>query len=161
MMFFFNRKYQQRLPYELLSDLANCLIEDTVGLIVKGLADIQKITEQTLYERRQKSADALKLKRIELVKRLKEDQSLGLMASEQASRITREFDRKSAEELHRFDMKTVMDLDQLVSEQQVTLEKTGVPGFHVTNNPVEIQLQMYIISFITRLSEKKPSDSYY
>ena len=99
------------------------------------------------------------MKRVELVKRLKEDQSIGLIASEQASRIIREFDRKSAEELHRFDMKTVMDLDQLVSEQQVTLEKTGVPGFHVTNNPVEIQLQMYIIDFITRMSEKKADES--
>ena len=78
--------------------------------------------------------------------------------------------------MHKFDMKAVMDLDQVVSwtyqiiickinwlvfdkqmsEQQVTLEKTGVPGFHVTNNPNEVRLQMYILEFILRLSEIKP-----
>lgn len=103
----------------------------------------------------------MKLKRAELVKRLKDDQSLGMITSEKASKLIREFDRLSTEELHRIDMKTIMDLDQVVSEQQMTLEKTGVPGFHVTNNPIEIQLQMYIIDFITRLSEKKPSDDDY
>lgn len=142
----------------MLSDLANCLIEDTVGLIVKGLADIQKITEQTLYERRQKTADALKMKRTDLMRRLKEDQSVGLIASDRVAKIMREFDIKSSQELHRFDMKTISDLDQVVSEQQVTLEKTDVPGFHVTNNPTEVQLQMYIIDFITRLSESKKTD---
>lgn len=42
-----------------------------------------------------------------------------------------------------------------MSEQQVTLEKTGVPGFHVTNNPNEVRLQMYILEFILRLNDTK------
>ena len=38
-----------------------------------------------------------------------------------------------------------------VSEQQITLERSGVPGFRVTQDPKEIRLQMYIIEFIVRL----------
>lgn len=146
-------KYQQRLPYELLSDLANCLIDETVGKIVEGLKDIQHMTEKNLYEKRQRTVDHMKLKRMELTKRLRSEVLLGLITDQQALEAEESFDRKSAEELHRFDMKVVMDLDQVVSEQQVTLEKTGVSGFHVTNNPTEIQLQMYILEFIFRATE--------
>lgn len=39
-----------------------------------------------------------------------------------------------------------------VSDQQVTLEKAGVPGFFVTNKPIEIKVQMYLLDFILRLS---------
>ena len=53
-------------------------------------------------------------------------------------------------------MKIILDLDQKVMEQQVTLEKAGVPGFHVTNNAQELKLQMYLLDFITKLSEKSP-----
>jgi hypothetical protein len=40
-----------------------------------------------------------------------------------------------------------------VSDQQVTLEKAGVPGFFVTNNPLDVKLQMYLLDFILRLSK--------
>jgi hypothetical protein len=40
-----------------------------------------------------------------------------------------------------------------VSDQQVTLEKAGVPGFFVTNNPLDIKVQMYLLDFILRLSK--------
>lgn len=40
-----------------------------------------------------------------------------------------------------------------VSDQQITLEKAGVPGFYVTNNPMEIKVQMYLLDFILRLSK--------
>lgn len=39
-----------------------------------------------------------------------------------------------------------------VSDQQVTLEKAGVPGFFVTNKPIAIKVQMYLLDFILRLS---------
>lgn len=41
-----------RLPYELLSSLANCLLNETVFEIVKGLLEIQHVTEQHLYQQR-------------------------------------------------------------------------------------------------------------
>ena len=146
-------KYQMRLPYELLSDLANCMIDETVGLIVKGLKDIQHMQEKKLYEKRQRAFDDIKNARVNLTKNLKADLCKGTMTQEDINKAIEAFDVKSQDELHRLDMKSVMDLDQVVSEQQVTLEKTGVPGFHVTNNPTEVQLQMYILDFIFRLFE--------
>ena len=65
------------------------------------------------------------------------------------------------------DMRLVTQLDQKVSDQQVrkvsdllstkyqvTLERAGVPGFYVTNNPTEVQVQMYLLEFIVRIGNK-------
>lgn len=41
-----------RIPYELLASLANCLLNDTIFEIVKGLMEIQHVTEQHLYQQR-------------------------------------------------------------------------------------------------------------
>ncbi|CAG9115832.1 unnamed protein product [Plutella xylostella] len=60
--------------------------------------------------------------------------------------------RRQKEEMKQTDMKLVMQLDQKVSDQQVTLEKAGVPGFFVTNKPIEIKVQMHLLDFILRLS---------
>ena len=46
--------YQQRLPNELLSNLANSLLDKTVFDIVKGLKDIQAMTENNLLDSRMK-----------------------------------------------------------------------------------------------------------
>ena len=51
-------------------------------------------------------------------------------------------------------MKVILDLDQKVMDQQVTLEKAGVPGFFVTNNPNEIRMQMYLLGFIIRMGQE-------
>ena len=51
-------------------------------------------------------------------------------------------------------MKLVTQLDQKVSDQQVTLERAGVPGFFVTNNPTEIQVQMYLLEFIVKIGNR-------
>lgn len=48
-------------------------------------------------------------------------------------------------------MKSILEMDQKMMEQQSTLEKAGVPGFYVTNDPTEIRLQMYLLDFICRL----------
>lgn len=45
------RKYQQRVPCELLSGLANAL-NDTIFEIVKGLMEIQHVTEKHLFQQR-------------------------------------------------------------------------------------------------------------
>lgn len=42
-----------RLPYELLSSLANCLLNDMIFQIVIGLMEIQQVTEKHLYQQRQ------------------------------------------------------------------------------------------------------------
>jgi len=49
-------------------------------------------------------------------------------------------------------MEVIRKLDQQVVDQQMFLEKACVPGFSVTNNPTDIQLQMYLLGFIATLS---------
>lgn len=61
--------------------------------------------------------------------------------------------QKQRREQKQYDMKIIMQLDQKVSDQQVMMEKAGVPGFYVTNDPADIRLQMYLFEFIFRLSE--------
>lgn len=46
------RQYQQRMPYELLSSLANCLLNETIFKIVEGMAEIQQVTEKQLLQQR-------------------------------------------------------------------------------------------------------------
>lgn len=41
-----------RVPIELLSGLANCLLNDTIFEIVKGLMEIQHVTEKHLFQQR-------------------------------------------------------------------------------------------------------------
>ena len=50
------------------------------------------------------------------------------------------------------DMEVIRKLDQQVVDQQLFLEKASVPGFTVTNNPTDIQLQMYLLGFIATIS---------
>ena len=51
---FFFRKFQQRLPYDLLSALANALLDDTAFEIVKGLEEVQHLEEKSLWAQRMK-----------------------------------------------------------------------------------------------------------
>lgn len=46
------RKYQMRIPYELLTGLANSLVNDTIFEIVKRLMEIQHVTENHLEQLR-------------------------------------------------------------------------------------------------------------
>lgn len=41
-----------RVPIELLSGLANCLLNNTIFEIVKGLMEIQHVTEKHLFQQR-------------------------------------------------------------------------------------------------------------
>lgn len=52
LMFLFDRQFQQRMSYELLSGLANCLLNDTIFKIVEGLTEIQQVTEKQLLQHR-------------------------------------------------------------------------------------------------------------
>jgi len=59
------------------------------------------------------------------------------------------------DELHRFDLKVINELDQKVSEQQETMSQAGVYGFQKTNQANEIKQQMFLFKFIQRLSQLK------
>ncbi|XP_015601463.1 gonadal protein gdl isoform X1 [Cephus cinctus] len=138
-------KYQMRLPYELLSGLANSLLNDTIFEIVKGLMEIQHVTEKHLFQQRLQLQNQQKIEIQEALNRASTEQEK--MRAKSALRI------KHRDELKQTDMKLVLQLDQKVSDQQGILEKAGVPGFYVTNNPMEIQVQMRLCDFIIRLSK--------
>jgi len=137
-------KYQMRLPYELLSGLANSLLNDTIFEIVKGLMEIQHVTEKHLFQQR---LQLLNQQKIEC------QEASATMTDEELASMKVTLYKKHKEELKQMDMKLVLQLDQKVSDQQSILEKAGVPGFYVTNNPVEIQVQMRLCDFIIRLSK--------
>lgn len=153
------QKFQQRLPYELLSTLARSLLDDTVFEIVRGLKDIQLMDERALFQTRKAVCDTQRETMLLLMKKQKEQRE-SLMAAGESPIIVdlahqkerEEQEKLFQEELNRVDMKIITKLDQCVSDQQVTLEKAGVPGFFVTNSPMEIQLQMCLLGFISRLS---------
>ncbi|KYN02033.1 PREDICTED: gonadal protein gdl [Cyphomyrmex costatus] len=138
-------KYQMRLPYELLSGLANSLLNDTIFEIVKGLMEIQHVTEKHLFQQRLQLLNQQKIEFQEVLSAIMTDDKLTL------TKVA--LYKKHKEELKQMDMKLVLQLDQKVADQQSILEKAGVPGFYVTNNPVEIQVQMRLCDFIIRLSK--------
>ncbi|PSN50717.1 Gonadal protein gdl [Blattella germanica] len=138
-------KYQQRVPCELLSGLANALLNDTIFEIVKGLMEIQHVTEKHLFQQRLQLINKHSMEMQEML------ENTGDQATRHKKRII--LQQKHKEELKHTDMKLVLQLDQRVSDQQVTLEKAGVPGFFVTNNPLDVKVQMYLLDFILRLSK--------
>ncbi|PZC79010.1 gonadal protein gdl-like [Helicoverpa armigera] len=137
-------KYQMRVPIELLSGLANCLLNETVFEIVKGLMEIQHVTEKHLFQQRQQ---IINKHNMEIQTMMNNTPAADQQSLQKAILLSRH-----REELRQTDMKLVLQLDQKVSDQQVTLEKAGVPGFFVTNKPIEVKVQMYLLDFILRLS---------
>ena len=133
---------QQRIPYELLSSLAASLAQGQILEIVKMLTEVQQATEKHLFQQRLQFINKQKVEKQEMI--IKNLSQHKIAAA----------DAKFKEELKQHDMKLVMQLDQKVSDQQVTLERAGVPGFFVTNNPTEIQVQMYLLEFIVKIGSK-------
>ncbi|XP_019872764.1 gonadal protein gdl [Aethina tumida] len=139
-------KYQMRLPYELLSSLANCLLNETVFEIVKGLMEIQNVTEQHLYQQRLQFINMKKQEEQEILKTYENDRDRKIEELQK-------FMVRQKEDLKKFDMNLVLQLDQKVSDQQQILEQAGVPGFYVTSTPIEIKVQMHLLDFLLRLSK--------
>jgi hypothetical protein len=96
-----------RLPYELLSSLANCLLNDTVFEIVKGLLEIQHVTEQHLYQQRLQFLNTKKMEEHEILTQYSNN-------SEKKVEELRKFMIKQKDELKQFDMGLVLQLDQKV-----------------------------------------------
>ncbi|KAK3097832.1 hypothetical protein FSP39_013597 [Pinctada imbricata] len=156
-------KYQQRLPYDLLSSLGNALLDGTLFEIVRSLQEVQHLEEKHLSSQRIKLVNDHKAQRHELQKKHKEmlqdcqmkPHTVALVEA-QIEREKETSEKRFEEEAKKRDMKIIMELDQKVMDQQSTLEKAGVPGFFVTNNKVDVRLQMYLLEFITRLNHMKP-----
>ncbi|KAL4233068.1 Protein dgcr6 [Mactra antiquata] len=153
-------KYQQRLPYDLLSGLANALLDGTVFQIVSNLKEVQEWEERVMFQQRSKLISDHKAQKHELQKKhktmLQDCQSRPHNLTLTKAQIEREMEtttKRCDEEIRKKDQKILMQLDQKVMDQQSTLEKAGVPGFSVTNKPQDIKVQMYLLEFIVRLSQ--------
>ncbi|XP_048766306.1 protein DGCR6-like [Ostrea edulis] len=156
-------KYQQRMSYDLLSGLANSLLDGTVFEIVRSLQEVQQLEERHLHTQRVKLINDHKAQRHELQKRHKEllqscqtkPHNLPIVEV-QIEREKETMERRCEEEVKKKDMKIIMELDQKTMDQQVMLEKAGVPGFYVTNKNIDVRLQMYLLEFIIRLGHMQP-----
>lgn len=155
--------YKRKFTYDVLSGIATCLIDGTVFEIVKGLEDIQQLSERNLLNKRMKIVNSQKAQRMELSKKQRNalqsceqrPHNLPLVEASNAQEKKALEDKLDAE-ISQVDQKVVLELDQLVSDQQATLQRAGVPLFSITNSPDEVRLQMYILDFIQRL-EHSPS----
>lgn len=136
-----------RIPYDLLISLANSLINDTIFEIVKRLIEIQHVTETHLFDLR-KNAEMEHETEVENWKAKIQD-------PEELEHILALMKIKQKKKMKETDQKLIEHLDAKVLDQQSTLEKAGVPGFYVTDNPKEIKIQMHLIDFILRLSRLK------
>ena len=153
-------KYQQRLPYELLSDLAKTLLNPTIFEIVQGLQEIQHGNESKLFDARVQLQSKQRTEKQKLSAAIKEFLLENSHKPHEVKRLQVKFQQRKdrlngrqKEELARYDMQIVSQLDQKVRDQQITLEKAGVPGFFVTDNPVDIQIQIYLLGFIAKLQK--------
>lgn len=151
-------KFQQRLPYNMLSVLANSLLDGTVFDIVQSLKEVQHLEEKGLGTQRLRLVNEHRAQRHEMDKKHNELKMENInrlhnlpLVEAQIKREMETLTRRCEEELRRRDLRTMQELDKKVMDQQGLLEKAGVPGFFVTNDRQEIQLQMYLLGFICRL----------
>lgn len=113
--------------------------------------EIQHVTEKHLFQQR---LQILNQQKIEIQEAMET-----YVTEEDKLTATIALQAKHREELKQTDMKLVMQLDQKVTDQQSILEKAGVPGFFITNNPMEIQVQMRLCDFIIRVSKMEVPDN--
>ncbi|XP_075163366.1 gonadal protein gdl [Haematobia irritans] len=139
--------YQSRISYELLTELANSLLNDTIFEIVKGLMEIQHVTEKHLYQLREQVQNEYEIEVQEWISKISDPEEL--------QHILHLMKIKHAKKMKETDMKLIALLDEKVRDQQSTLHKACVAGFYVTDNPKEIKIQMFLLDFILRLSRIK------
>lgn len=158
------------MPYELLSGLANCLLNETIFKIVEGLTEIQQVTEKQLLQQRLKLLHRHRGNRkLVLLSNRPKNNSITNTAEKEALAKkpidpNTETEKEQvlanhSDELKQADMNLILQLDQLVADQQSTLEKAGVPGFYSTSNPQEIKVQMYLLEFILKLGKESELNS--
>jgi len=151
--------YKRKLPYDVICQLAHSVLDGTVFEIASGLQDIQTITEKNLAEQRNKVITEHRNKKSEIYKRHENDiqkvknraHQLVLLEKKHSDEKNN-FKQHCEKEIQQLDQKIVLEIDQKVSDQQLTLERAGLPLFFITNNPEEVKLQMYILDFIIKLA---------
>ena len=62
-------------------------------------------------------------------------------------------DQRQSKEISDFDKQIILKLDQQLKDQQSTLERAGVPGMNITNDRINIKVQMHLLKCITHLGK--------
>ena len=147
---------QSRFTNDFKNKFLLCISDSSVGEIIEGLQDIQKISMERFSTKRkdliriqqQKSRDLEERHSSVLRRRSVRNAGMVMVPDENMIREKEDLQRRHEEELIVFDRKIVLDLDQKLLDQQQTLETAGVPGFFTTSNPEEVDFQMKLIAII-------------
>uniref|UniRef100_A0A915JZY6 RING-type domain-containing protein n=1 Tax=Romanomermis culicivorax TaxID=13658 RepID=A0A915JZY6_ROMCU len=118
---------------ELLDNLAKALTDETVFLIVAELKEIQVMTEKALFTEREV---------------LRKEREVGRKT---VGIDLQKYDEQSGKLLADKDTYIIHELDKLVEQQQMTLEKAGIPGFFVTTDPEYQKIQLSVLEFVSLL----------
>ncbi|CAD7081036.1 unnamed protein product [Hermetia illucens] len=98
--------YQMRISYELLTCLANCLLNDTIFEIVKGLMEIQHVTEKHLQQLRDQVENEYQIEVEEWISKIQDKEEL--------EHILALMKIKHKKKLKETDIKLVAHLDQKI-----------------------------------------------
>ena len=147
-----------RYPTAKLKELSLSLLDGTIFEIVMELKDIQQLSERSLLNKRMKMVSSQKTRKVQMAKKHKEElaacqhkqHNIPLVKLKHNGELV-DMEEKLVEETRATDQSIILELDQLVTDQQSTLQQAAVPFFTVTNNPQELQVQINILRFIQKL----------
>lgn len=151
--------FRSELADTSLAELATALLDGTVFEIVGELEEIQQLNERSLLSRRMRVVGEHKSRRMEMSRRHRNESTACRNKPHNIPLVTtrhkkekEQLENQLKKELRAVDQKMILELDQIVTEQQSTLQQAAVPFFSVTSDPHEIQLQMFLLEFIQRLA---------
>ncbi|KAK7072591.1 Protein dgcr6 [Halocaridina rubra] len=128
-------KFQQRLPYDLLSPLAHVLLDNTVFEIVRELVELQHMTEKSLHQQRMHLINKHRVEKESLIKQHREE----ILAAERqgkahvAARLPRlhgeqltEMERRHAQEVSNCHERILQLLDQKAKIKYLNTDFLGM-----------------------------------
>ena len=151
---------QQRIPNELLSELATSLVEGPIFEIVTSLTEVQNATEKQLFRERLQILRGHSQEKFDFQAKYQvkicdvSDPEQVMKVTEALEEERKEMERQHSKALNEFDRKIVLKLDQQLKDQQSTLGRAGVPGIEETQDLIGIKVQMHLLKCIMHLGKK-------
>ncbi|KAH8873179.1 Gonadal protein gdl [Schistosoma japonicum] len=152
---------QTGISEDMIAQLAHILAEGKIFLTVSELVNSQRIEEQILHKqlidlRSEQSACRSTLRRKhreEISMNSSRPHHLPVLHKEHEQEMQR-LTKNQSDALRNLSFRILDSLDGRVVEQQLTLERLGVPAFLRTTDPQIIRIQMRILDWIVRLSRR-------
>ncbi|CAH8545398.1 unnamed protein product [Schistosoma turkestanicum] len=150
---------QTGISEDMITQLAHILADGQIFITVTELVNSQRVEEQILHKqlidlRSEQSAcrSALRRKhREEMSMNSSRPHHLPVLKKEHEQEMQR-LTKNQTDALRNLSLRILDSLDGRVVEQQLTLERLGVPTFIRTTNAQLIRIQMRILDWIVRLS---------